>query len=84
LLLRHLFMTRTCKSLIGPFTVQRPPLSLYRVQTYFTEVWVNRDESSLDSEIFSDLPSYLRARVAQYITTDLVLQVRHYLYEVTD
>lgn len=44
-------------------------------QTYFTEVWVNRDESSLDSEIFSDLPSYLRARVAQYITTDLVLQV---------
>lgn len=45
-------------------------------QNYFTEVWVNRDESSLDSEIFSDLPSYLRARVAQYITTDLVLQVR--------
>jgi len=45
------------------------------MQTYFTEVWVNRDETSLDSEIFSDLPSYLRAKVAQYVTTDLVLQV---------
>eukprot|EP00967_Tisochrysis_lutea_P089423 scaffold127278_cov17-Tisochrysis_lutea.AAC.1 len=42
--------------------------------TYFTEVWVNREETSLDSEIFSDLPSSLRAKVAQYVTTDLVLQ----------
>lgn len=53
-----------------------PEATRKQVQTYFSEVWVNRNEASLDSEIFSDLPSFLRARVAQYITTDLVIQVR--------
>ncbi|KAF5836837.1 hypothetical protein DUNSADRAFT_5328 [Dunaliella salina] len=52
-----------------------PERTQKQVQTYFTEVWVNREETSLDSEIFSDLPSSLRAKVAQYVTTDLVLQM---------
>jgi len=51
------------------------PRTHAHTQTYFSEVWVNRDESSLDTEVFGDLPHYLRSRVAQYVTTDLVLQV---------
>ena len=49
--------------------------SLTRAQAYFSDVWVNRQEASLDTEIFSDLPAYLRSKVAQFVTMDYVLQV---------
>lgn len=38
-------------------------------------MWVGRDESTLDSEMFADLPSDLRAKVSQYITMDMVVKI---------
>ncbi len=53
-----------------------PPLPpTLQVKDYFSDVWVIRDKTSIDTEIFNDMPTSLRAKVAQYVTMDVVSEV---------
>jgi len=49
-----------------------PEATCKQIQVYFSEVWANREEMSLDAEIFGDLPHYLRQKVAAHINLKLV------------
>eukprot|EP00798_Chlamydomonas_sp_ICE-L_P030863 gene30863-35907_t len=53
-----------------------PDQTRREIQGYFSDVWANREEMSLDAEIFKDLPQYMRQQLAAHVTLGLVQQLR--------